>query len=121
MPFNFWPPLTERTDSSHIYEMRSYSLRPGTMIEWGNFWAKAIRMRDYKHNEAYLGMFSQIGSLYNVKHIWCYDSLADRKEAREAVWQRQQLQWQDVIAGTMPLIRQMSSKIMIPLHYSPTK
>ena len=24
-------------------------------------------MRDYKHKEAYVGMFSQIGELYNVK------------------------------------------------------
>ncbi len=39
----------------------------GTMVEWGNYWAKAIRMRDYKQTEAYAGMFSQIGELYNVK------------------------------------------------------
>ena len=26
-----------------------------------------FRMRDYKHKEAYVGMFSQIGELYNVK------------------------------------------------------
>ncbi len=41
----------------------------GTMVEWGNYWAKAIRMRDYKQTEAYAGMFSQIGELYNVK-VW---------------------------------------------------
>ena len=37
------------------------------MVEWGNYWAKAIRMRDYKNTEAFAGMFSQIGELYNVK------------------------------------------------------
>ena len=120
MPFDFWPPVTQRRDRLHIYEMRDYHLKPGTMIEWGNYWAKAIRMRDYKHNEAFLGMFSQIGELYNVKHIWCYESLLDRKEAREAVWQKQQQQWRDVIEGTMPLIQQMSSRVMISLDYSPT-
>ena len=52
---------------SHIYELRSYHLRPGTMVEWGNYWAKAIKLRDYKHEEAYMGLFSQIGELYNVK------------------------------------------------------
>ncbi len=36
-------------------------------MEWGNYWAKAIRLRDYKHTEAFAGMFSQIGELYNVK------------------------------------------------------
>ena len=121
MPFDFWPMAEDRKTGSHIYEMRSYHLKPGTMIEWGNYWARAIRMRDYKHSEAFLGMFSQIGSLYNVKHIWCYDSLADRKEAREAVWQKQQQQWRRVIEGTMPLIQDMSSKVMVSLDYSPTK
>jgi hypothetical protein len=42
-------------------------MHTGTMVEWGNYWAKAIRLRDYKHTEAYAGMFSQIGELYNVK------------------------------------------------------
>ena len=53
------------------------------MVEWGNFWARAIRMRDYKSTEAFVGMFSQVGELYNVKHIWCYNSMEDRKHARE--------------------------------------
>ena len=43
------------------------------MIEWGNYWARAIQMRDYKNQEAFLGMFTQVGELYHVKHIWCYD------------------------------------------------
>jgi hypothetical protein len=46
----------------------------GTMVEWGNYWAKAIRMRDYKQTEAYAGMFSQIGELYNVKVRYRYKS-----------------------------------------------
>jgi hypothetical protein len=44
----------------HLYELRSYHLKPGTMVEWGNYWAKAIRLRDYKHTEAFLGTFSQV-------------------------------------------------------------
>lgn len=40
------------------------------MVEWGNYWARAIRLRDHKHSEGFLGAFSQIGELYNVKHIW---------------------------------------------------
>ena len=54
---------------SHIYELRSYHLKPGTMVEWGNYWSKAIKLRDYQHTEAYMGCFSQIGELYNVKVI----------------------------------------------------
>ncbi len=50
-------------------------------------------------------MFSQIGTLYNVKHIWCYDSLSDRQKARDEVWQKQQVQWSEIVTHTMPLIR----------------
>lgn len=37
LSFTFWG-LPEPKPDSHIYEMRSYSLKPGTLIEWGNNW-----------------------------------------------------------------------------------
>ncbi|CAB4059341.1 unnamed protein product [Lepeophtheirus salmonis] len=91
---------------NHIYELRSYNLKPGTLMEWSNYWARAVRMRDYKHSEAYLGMFSQVGLLHNVNHIWCYESLEERKEARENVWQLQQssMRWSEIVASTVPLL-----------------
>ena len=42
------------------------------MVEWGNYWAKAIKLGDYQHTEAYMGLFSQIGELYNVKVLVFY-------------------------------------------------
>lgn len=120
LPFSFWPESYPRKNG-HIYELRSYHLKPGTMVEWGNYWARAIRMRDYKHSEAFAGMFSQVGELYNVKHIWCYDSLEDRQNAREVVWQKQQSQWSEIVANTVPLIRHMTSRIMVPMEHSPTQ
>ena len=120
MKFSYWPDPYMRTDH-HIYELRNYNLKPGTMVEWGNYWAKAIRMRDYQDQEAFMGMFSQVGDLYNVKHIWSYDSLQDRQKARDTVWQKQQMQWSEIVTHTMPLIRSMDSRIMAPTDYSPTK
>lgn len=69
LQFSYWPQITLR-DPSHIYEMRSYRLKPGTMIEWGNNWARGINFRK-TNNVAFAGFFSQIGRLYNVHHIWC--------------------------------------------------
>lgn len=69
LAFSYWPQIKPR-EKGHIYEMRSYRLKPGTMIEWGNNWARAIKHRQ-GNNEAYAGFFSQIGRLYNVHHIWC--------------------------------------------------
>ena len=106
------------------------------MVEWGNYWAKAIKLRDYKNEEAYMGLFSQIGDLYNVKvgdaknltdyrqhsqHIWCYSSLEARQEAREVVWQQTQDQWQEIVSRTVPLVRRMNSRVLKPIAISPTQ
>jgi hypothetical protein len=115
--FSYWPVSDPRTEN-HIYEMRSYRLKPGTMIEWGNNWARAINYRR-KHNEAYAGFFSQIGRLYNVHHIWAYRSYQERKETREAAWQ--QPGWDECVAYTVPLIREMHCRILVPTDFSPTK
>lgn len=120
LQFSFWPEVTLRSPS-HVYELRSYHLKPGTMVEWGNYWAKAIKLRDYQHTEAYMGLFSQIGELYNVKHVWCYESLEARQAAREVVWQATQEQWQEIVARTVPLIRRMSSRVLVPLPVSTTQ
>lgn len=69
LQFSYWPQIKMR-DPSHIYEMRSYRLKPGTMIEWGNNWARGITYRQ-ANDVPFAGFFSQIGRLYNVHHIWC--------------------------------------------------
>ncbi|XP_019662051.1 protein NipSnap homolog 2 isoform X3 [Ailuropoda melanoleuca] len=68
LEFSFWNEPVPRS-GPNIYELRSYQLRPGTMIEWGNYWARAIRFRQ-DGSEAVGGFFSQIGQLYMVHHLW---------------------------------------------------
>ena len=69
-----------------MYELRSYHLKPGTMVEWGNYWAKAIKLRDYQHTEAYMGLFSQIGELYNVKVlVFIFHFSAQSEEASRKI------------------------------------
>lgn len=47
LSFTFWgePPIRE---PNHIYEMRSYSLKPGTLFEWGNNWYESILYNVFK-------------------------------------------------------------------------
>jgi hypothetical protein len=115
--FSYWPQLSKR-DGNNIYEIRSYILKPGTMIEWGNNWARAINFRQH-NEEAFAGMFSQIGRLYNVHHIWCYKDLQTRKITREAAWRKPG--WDECVAYTVPLIREMDSRILIPNKFSPSQ
>lgn len=137
LAFSYWPPL-EKRKGPNIYEIRSYSLKPGTMIEWGNNWAKAINFRR-NNDEPFAGYFSQIGRLYNVHHIWCkfnirmcltynwkkcilfsgYKDLQSRKDTRESAWRLPG--WDQCVAYTVPLIREMHCRILSPTTFSPTK
>ena len=113
--FSFWPKPEPRQEKS-IYEMRSYTLKAGTMIEWANCWARGIQYR-CQGEEPVVGLFSQIGDLYTVHHVWGYKDLQTRKETREAAWSRPG--WDECVAYTVPLIRHMQSRICIPTPFSP--
>ncbi|XP_035780075.1 protein NipSnap-like [Anopheles albimanus] len=117
LAFSYWPQLKLR-EGKNIYEIRSYRLKPGTMIEWGNNWARAINYRQ-NNDEAFAGYFSQIGRLYNVHHIWCYKDLQGRKETRESAWRSPG--WDECVAYTVPLIREMHCRILAPTEFSPTQ
>ncbi|XP_054610442.1 protein NipSnap homolog 2-like isoform X2 [Dunckerocampus dactyliophorus] len=117
LEFSFWNEPVPRP-GPNIYELRSYQLRPGTMIEWGNYWARAIEIRQ-QNQEAVGGFFSQIGSLYQVHHLWAYKDLQSRENIRNAAWQREG--WDEVVYYTVPLIQHMESRVMIPMKSSPLK
>ncbi|XP_055913488.1 protein NipSnap [Eupeodes corollae] len=117
LAFSYWPQIMNRS-GKNIYEMRSYRLKPGTMIEWGNNWARAINYRQ-NNNEAFAGFFSQIGRLYNVHHIWCYKNLQERKETRESAWRSPG--WDECVAYTVPLIRESHCRVLTPTEFSPTQ
>uniref|UniRef100_A0AAQ5XWY0 NIPSNAP domain-containing protein n=1 Tax=Amphiprion ocellaris TaxID=80972 RepID=A0AAQ5XWY0_AMPOC len=115
LEFSFWNEPVPR-EGPNIYELRSYQLRPGTMIEWGNYWARAIGLRQH-NREAVGGFFSQIGNLYMVHHLWAYKDLQSREDTRNAAWQEEG--WHEVVYYTVPLIQHMDSRIMIPTKASP--
>ncbi|KAL5015001.1 hypothetical protein ScPMuIL_009271 [Solemya velum] len=115
LAFSFWPEPAPR-DGRNIYEMRSYTLKPGTMIEWANNWARGINYRR-KDFAPVTGLFSQLGDHHTVHHLWGYTSLQQRKETREAAWQKPG--WDECVAYTVPLIRHMRSRILIPTPFSP--
>ncbi|KAL6046545.1 hypothetical protein STEG23_018205, partial [Scotinomys teguina] len=96
LEFSFWNEPVPRS-GPNIYELRSYQLRPGTMIEWGNYWARAIRFRQ-DSDEAVGGFFSQIGQLYMVHHLWAYKDLQTREDIRSAAWQKHG--WEELVYYT---------------------
>ena len=106
--FSFWPSPDKRI-GGNIYDIRSYSLRPGSMYDWSNYWAKGIQFRsNVRPDIPYAGLFTQLGELHTIYHIWCYESMADRKGCREATWHYPE--WNDVVANTVPLVKTMKTR-----------
>ena len=66
-----------------IYEVRTYTLRPGTV---GEFESRFEKRHPYREKYSKLGAFwhTDFGILNQVIHVWEYDDLDHRAEAREA-------------------------------------
>ncbi|VDK42380.1 unnamed protein product [Anisakis simplex] len=94
--FSYWGEPEPRP-ASNIYELRAYTLRPGTLIEWGAAWAKGIEYRR-EANQDVGGFFTQMGPLHRVYHLWAYDSLAGRNDTRQKSWAKPG--WDETVAHT---------------------
>src|ERR1700720_3175557 len=69
-----------------IYEVRTYTLRPGTVAEFEERYAKRLPLRE-KHSK--LGAFwhTEFGPLNQVVHVYPYDDLQHRTRVRTAMAQ----------------------------------
>jgi len=69
-----------------IYEVRTYTLQPGTVAEFEKRYAQRLALRE-KHSK--LGAFwhTEIGALNQVIHVYPYDDLQQRTAVRDALAQ----------------------------------
>ena len=65
-----------------IYEVRTYTLKPGGVAQFENNFAEAL---PYREKYSKLGAFwhTEIGPLNQVIHVWPYENLAERTQVRE--------------------------------------
>ncbi|KDQ18252.1 hypothetical protein BOTBODRAFT_171909 [Botryobasidium botryosum FD-172 SS1] len=115
--FAFWASSPPHVQGG-IFELRSYTLKPGTLLEWESAWRKGIEARR-KFITPVGAWFSQVGRLHQVHHIWQHPSLEARKETREKAWQVDG--WNDTVHKTSGLANHMDASIMVPLPFSPLK
>ena len=69
-----------------LYEVRTYTLRPGTVAEFEERFAKRLPLRE-KHSK--LGAFwhTEFGPLNQVIHVYPYEDLQQRTTVRAALAQ----------------------------------
>ena len=96
-----------------IYEVRTYTLRPGTVSE---FESRFEKRHPYREKHSKLGAFwhSDMGPLNQVIHVWEYDDLNHRAEAREAANQDPDLQRNP---GGQEFVVEQQSEIVTPAPF----
>jgi len=117
--FGFWPQMVAK-DRNCLYELRSYQLKPGTIADWSGHWNNVFQNK-YRADEPVGGFFSDIGDLNMVYYFWAYKDLQDRLEVRNKAWSAKGQEWQRVVTDTQMLCNGITSSILEPMDFSPTK
>ncbi|TFK30944.1 NIPSNAP-domain-containing protein [Coprinopsis marcescibilis] len=115
--FGFFPTAPPHAQGG-LFELRSYQLKPGTLLEWETTWRSGIEARR-KFVAPVGAWFSQIGRLHQTHHLWQYPDLQARKDLREKAWQIDG--WAETVSKTSKLAETMDSYILSPLSFSPLK
>ncbi|RPD65095.1 NIPSNAP-domain-containing protein [Lentinus tigrinus ALCF2SS1-7] len=115
--FAFFPTTPPRTEGG-VFELRTYQLHPGTLLQWEHAWRRGIEARR-KFVEPVGAWFSQVGRLHQVHHLWQYPDLQTRKETREKAWALDG--WSETVTKTAEYSMLMDSIILEPLPFSPLK
>jgi len=113
--FSFWPTTPPRRLGG-LFELRSYTLHPGNLLEWETHWRRGLKARR-EVMEGVGAWFVQIGELNTVHHLWQFANLEERKVRRELSWSIEG--WAETVHKTVPLIQTMTSRILIPMPWSP--
>src|SRR6267378_3091485 len=96
-----------------IIELRTYTLKPGTVAVTEERFGKALPGR-LKFSKLAAFWHSEVGPLNQIIHVWPYDTLGHREEARAAAQKAE---------GWPPDIREfiveMKTEILIPAPFSP--
>ncbi|QYT04482.1 hypothetical protein H0G86_011387 [Trichoderma simmonsii] len=115
--FSFWPTTPPR-ELGGVFELRSYTLHPGNLLEWETHWRRGLKARR-EVMEGVGAWFVQIGELNTVHHLWQFANLEERRARREKSWSVEG--WSDTVHKTVPLIQSMQSRILIPMPWSPVR
>jgi hypothetical protein len=96
-----------------IIEMRTYTLKPGTLPEVEKRFGEALPIRE-KHSRMAAFWHTEIGQLNQIIHIWPYDSFEQRTAIRAAA--ARDPGWPPPIGE---FIVEMQNEIFLPAPFSP--
>jgi hypothetical protein len=111
-------PLNPPTSQGNVYEYRFYRCKTGKAAAWANHLKDALPARE-RHSKN-IGLWVSIAGQPNeVSHLWAYESLNHRAEARAAA--AADPDWQAFLKTAGPMLEEMTSIILLPTASSPMR
>jgi hypothetical protein len=111
-PAPFMRPMGGDQALGSIYEMRVYTYEPGSIPELLRRWTDALPDRE-RVSPLAAGMYTELGDLNRWMHVWPYESLEHRAEARAEASKLRN--WP---SGAPGRVRQ-ENKLLVPASFSP--
>lgn len=84
--FNFWGGTAQPHNFGGVFELRTYDIFAGRLLEWEMHWRKGLECRK-QVMEPVGAWFTQMGHLNRVHHLWQFADLQHRKISREKCWE----------------------------------
>jgi len=94
-----------------IYEIRTYTVKPGNVPEYEKRFADAVDVR-MQYSPLYGMWHTEIGPLNQIIHIWSYDSLQHRADTRAAAGRDSSGKWPP---KTSDLLVAQETDILLPI------
>ena len=103
-----------------IVEMRTYTLKPGTVPEYLRLYEeKGLRV----HREILgnlIGYFTtEIGDINQVVHLWGYSSFEDRQQRRSKLVANEE--WREFLKLAQPYFEKQENKLLNCTSFSPIR
>lgn len=103
-----------------IVELRTYHIQPGKIQTWLSHYEKSGLPLQIRYLGNLIGFFTgEIGSINQVKHLWAYQSLAERETRRAALFNDPE--WQEYRKNIPPVVLSQNNEILVPTGFSPLK
>src|SRR5437868_5227541 len=99
-----------------IYELRTYTAKPGMVAQWEKKWAESYKVREQYSKLG--GMWhTELGPLNQILHMWPYESLQHRADVRAKAAKDPSGQWPP--PGTSDMLVSQETDILDPVANSP--
>ena len=103
-----------------IYDMRTYTVKIGKTQEYLRLVEEIALPIISKYAKLVGYWYTEIGELNQIIHIWAYESLEQRAQARKALYSDREWLEKFIPVGG-PLLEKQENRILYPADFSPIR